>query len=153
MRQAHRIRQARPEDLHAIVDLCCLLWPDCSREEHSAEILDLLTTSLCGTLPAAIFLSEDGAGFLQIGLRSHADGCDPAQPVGFIEGLYVREASRRHGMARALMDAAEAWSREHGAKEMASDTWIDHIVSIDAHQALGFEIVDRCVHFRKPLRG
>jgi aminoglycoside 6'-N-acetyltransferase I len=34
---------------------------------------------------------------------------------------------------------------------MASDTWIDDETSIDAHQALGFEIVDRCVHFRKPL--
>jgi aminoglycoside 6'-N-acetyltransferase I len=34
---------------------------------------------------------------------------------------------------------------------MASDTWIDDEMSIDAHQALGFEIVDRCIHFRKQL--
>ncbi len=34
---------------------------------------------------------------------------------------------------------------------MASDTWIDHIPSQKAHEALGFEVVDRCVNFRKRL--
>jgi aminoglycoside 6'-N-acetyltransferase I len=146
-----RVRQASVADLEAVVDLCCLLWPDGSREEHAAGIGAILTTHLCGTLAAAIFVSDDGAGFLQAGLRSHADGCDPAQPVGFVEGLYVREEVRERGIARALMQAAEDWSRAHGAKEMASDTWIDQQVSIDAHQALGFEVVDRCVHFRKTI--
>jgi aminoglycoside 6'-N-acetyltransferase I len=151
MHRRPQIRKARTEDLGAIVDLCCLLWPDGTREEHGGEIARMLTTGMCGTLPAAIFIAEDGMGFLQVGLRSHADGCDPSQPVGFIEGLYVREEARHSGIARALMKAAEEWSREHGAKEMASDTWIDQQVSVDAHQALGFEIVDRCVHFRKTL--
>jgi aminoglycoside 6'-N-acetyltransferase I len=145
------IRHAIASNLTAIVDLCCLLWPDGTREEHTEEIAAILATDMCGTLPAAIFIPDDNSGFLQVGLRSHADGCDPTHPVGFIEGLYVREESRNHGIARALLQAAEDWSRSHGAKEMASDTWIDHTISIDAHQALGFEIVDRCVHFRKSL--
>jgi aminoglycoside 6'-N-acetyltransferase I len=34
---------------------------------------------------------------------------------------------------------------------MASDTWIDQEESIDAHEGVGFEVVDRCVHFRKWL--
>ena len=145
------IRQAEIADLEAIVDLCCLLWPDGTREEHTADMSAILKTGMCGTLASIIFLADDNSGFLQVGLRSHADGCDPAQPVGFIEGLYVREAARGQGIARALLQAAELWSRNHGAKEMASDTWIDQQISIDAHQALGFEIVDRCVHFRKSL--
>jgi aminoglycoside 6'-N-acetyltransferase I len=49
------------------------------------------------------------------------------------------------------MRAAEQWARHHGCVEMASDTWINHTDSQKAHQALGFEIVDRCVHFRKAL--
>lgn len=151
MNQQPQVRQASPSDLDAIVDLCCLLWPDAPREEHAEEISPILATNLCGTLPAAVFLTADNTGFLQVGLRSHADGCDPAQPVGFIEGLYVREEARKHGIARTLLQAAEEWSRNQGAKEMASDTWIDQAVSIHAHQAMGFEIVDRCVHFRKLL--
>jgi aminoglycoside 6'-N-acetyltransferase I len=34
---------------------------------------------------------------------------------------------------------------------MASDTWIDNAESQRAHQALGFEVVDRCVNYRKRL--
>jgi aminoglycoside 6'-N-acetyltransferase I len=34
---------------------------------------------------------------------------------------------------------------------MASDALIDNRPSEDAHRALGFEVVDRCVHLRKDL--
>jgi aminoglycoside 6'-N-acetyltransferase I len=110
---------------------------------------------MSGTLPATIFVAEDGtgrlAGFLQVGLRSHADGCDPAHPVGFVEGWFVFEAFRRRGIGRALMHVAEDWANSQGCKEMASDTWIDETISQNSHEALGFEVVDRCIHFRKQL--
>jgi hypothetical protein len=35
--------------------------------------------------------------------------------------------------------------------ELASDTRIDRVSSQRAHKALGFEAVDRCVHFKKAL--
>jgi aminoglycoside 6'-N-acetyltransferase I len=97
--------------------------------------------------------SEDDAltGFLEVGLRSHADGCDTAHPVGFVEGWFVHDAFRKQGIGRALMRAAEDWARTQGCLEIASDTWIDDDMSIDAHQALGFEVVDHCIHFRKLL--
>jgi hypothetical protein len=38
------------------------------------------------------------------------------------------------------------------ATEIASDTWIDNEPSQRAHEALSFEVVDRCVHYRKALR-
>jgi SAM-dependent methyltransferase len=34
---------------------------------------------------------------------------------------------------------------------MASDTWLDSAASQHAHAALGFEVVDRCVHYRKTM--
>jgi aminoglycoside 6'-N-acetyltransferase I len=103
----------------------------------------------------AILVSQGEAGtltgFIEVGLRSHADGCDPAQPVGFVEGWFVHEAFRKHGIGSALMRSAEDWARTQGCLEMASDTWLDDERSQRTHQALGFEVVDRCVHFRKPL--
>jgi aminoglycoside 6'-N-acetyltransferase I len=72
-------------------------------------------------------------------------------PVGFVEGWYVAADRRAQGVGRALMAAAEAWAREQGCREMASDTWLDNEPSQHAHEALGFEVVDRCVHFKKPL--
>jgi aminoglycoside 6'-N-acetyltransferase I len=107
------------------------------------------------TLPLACFVAESPVGtlvgFVEAGLRSHADGCDPAQPVGFIEGWYVAPEFRRRGIGRRLVATAEDWARAQGCLEMASDTWIDHDFSQRAHAALGYEVVDRCVHYRKPL--
>ena len=150
-----QIRQAEISDQHELARMRELLWPESSAEDHRREVDAVLRTGKYGTLPMAILVShrEDGAltGFIEAGLRSHADGCDTAQPVGFIEGWFVNEASRKQGIGRALMRSAEQWARKQGCLEIASDTWIDDEMSIEAHQALGFEVVDRCVHFRKSL--
>lgn len=149
------VRQADSDDAQAIAAMCAVLWPDATAEEHRAEIEHLLKTKMCGTLPATIFVVQDREGrlqgFLQVGLRSHADGCNPAHPVGFVEGWFVYEAFRRRGLGRALMRAAEEWAHGQGCKEMASDTWSDERSSESVHEALGFEVVDRCVHLRKSL--
>jgi len=63
----------------------------------------------------------------------------------------VEPEHRRCGVGRALVAAAEAWARSQGCTEMASDAQLDNRVSLEAHEALGFEVVDRCVHFRKRL--
>jgi aminoglycoside 6'-N-acetyltransferase I len=152
-----KVRQAHPDDAPKIAAMCEMLWPDAPAAEHYAEIEQMLHTGRCGTLPAAIFVScgsesDDLTGFLQVGLRSHADGCDPERPVGFIEGWFVYEGLRNQSIGRALTVAAEDWARAQGCTDMASDALIDNDLSLLAHQALGYEVVDRCVHFRKPLR-
>ena len=106
-------------------------------------------------MPHVIFVAEAGegrlAGFLELDLRSHADGCNPAQPVGYIEGWYVAEDYRQRGLGRKLVDRAEDWARGHNCIEMASDAVIENERSQRAHEALGYEVVDRCVHYRKKL--
>ena len=64
-------------------------------------------------------------------------------------GLSARIGGR--GIGRMLVAAAEEWARSKGCKEMASDTWIDSEKSQRAHEAMGYEIVDRCVNYRKKL--
>ena len=149
------IRTARVSDQHELARMRELLWPDSSLEEHRREVDTVLRTGKYGTLPMAILVSQDEngplTGFLEVGLRSHADGCDTARPVGFVEGWFVHEAFRKQGIGKALLRSAEEWARSQGCREMASDTWIDDERSILTHQALGFEVVDRCVHFRKTI--
>lgn len=62
-------------------------------------------------------------GFIEVSLRSHADGCDPSHPVGFIEGWYVKPVFRGRRIGAKLLREAERWAREAGCHEMASDTW------------------------------
>lgn len=149
------VRRAQSSDARQLAHMRSLLWPDGTFDEHLREVETAVDSGLFGTMPMAILVAqqEDGAltGFLEVSLRSHADGCDPARPVGFVEGWFVGEAFRHRGIGRELMRAAEDWARAQGCTEMASDTWIDHEESQRAHEALGFEVVDRCVNYRKAL--
>jgi aminoglycoside 6'-N-acetyltransferase I len=152
-----QIRSAQQSDLSQLTHLLAALWPQSPVEEHSNELRLLLgdKADLVLTMPLTILVAEasDGSlvGFLEVDLRSHADGCNPAQPVGYIEGWYVIEDYREHGVGRKLLAQAEDWARSQGCIEMASDAIIDNEVSQRVHEALGYEVVDRCVHYRKRL--
>jgi aminoglycoside 6'-N-acetyltransferase I len=150
-----KVRQAHPSDKDELAKLRELLWPEASIEDHGKELGSILRSRMYGTLPLTILVAQDESGaltgFIEVGLRSHADGCDPARPVGYVEGWFVPEAYRKQGIGSALMRSAEVWARDQDCLEMASDTWIDNEISLRSHQALGFEVVDRCIHFRKPL--
>lgn len=149
------VRFAQPSDRVHLSRLREDLWPDYSVEHHSRELSLLLEGEAFLTMPFVIVVAQatDGnlVGFIEVGLRSHADGCDPSRPVGFIEGWYVAEHCRHKGIGRKLLIAAEAWARTEGVTEMASDTPVDNEVSQRVHQALGYTVVERCVHYRKPL--
>lgn len=152
-----RIRPAQLSDLEQLARLCEALWPRASANEHAQELRLLLggKAALVVTMPLAMFVAEasDGTlvGFVEVDLRSHADGCSPSQPVGYIEGWYLAEDYRHRGIGRRLVAKAEDWARSHNCLEMASDAIIDNELSQRAHEALGYEVVDRCVHYRKRL--
>lgn len=150
-----RVRPALVEDRLAIAEMRVALWPEGSFEEHLKEVDASFVQWVPSTLPGVTLVSVDEhgvvTGFVDAGLRSHADGCDPAQPVGYIEGWFVNESHRGRGIGSALIRAAEEWARAQGCVEMASDVLIDNEVSQRAHTGLGYEVVDRCVHSRKRL--
>ena len=75
-------------------------------------------------------------GFLQVDLRSHADGCNPSQSVGYVEGWYVAEDHHHSGVGRKLLAKAEDWARSYRCVEMASDAIVDNVLSQCAHEAL-----------------
>ncbi|HEX4310917.1 MAG TPA: GNAT family N-acetyltransferase [Acidobacteriaceae bacterium] len=149
------IRPAHPADLEPLADLLYALWPESPREEHHRELAGKLAGRNTSTLPAIYFVAESAGhriiGFLEAGLRSHADCCDTAHAVGYIEGWFVEESYRRQGVGHKLVTAAEEWARSLGCREMASDAYIDNGLSQRAHEALGYEPVSRSVLYRKEL--
>jgi aminoglycoside 6'-N-acetyltransferase I len=127
------------------------LWPDADaaleREAHD----------FAGGLPVptidVVFIAEGNGraiGFLELAIRSFSDGCE-SMPVPHVEGWYVEPHERGKGVGRALIVAAEAWSRERGFTELASDTEIHNEASLRAHQRCGFEEVERLIKLRKAL--
>src|SRR4051812_39658721 len=166
--------RSHPERIHPVVSDVCIrfaqlsdrdqllrmreaLWTNAPAEELARELTLILEGNAPVTLPLVILVAVaaagDGtlAGFLEVDLRSHADGCNPSRPVGYVEGWYVAEKYRHQGIGRKLLAAAEDWARNQGCIEIASDTWVDNEVSQRVHERLGYAAVDRCVHFRKAL--
>lgn len=149
------IRVAQLSDRDQLVRLREALWPKSSADELARELTLILEGNAPVTMPLIILVAEATdqtlVGFLEVDLRSHADGCNPLCPVGYIEGWYVAENHRHMGIGRKLLALAEDWARGQGCVEMASDTWVDNEGSQLTHEALGYEVVERCVHFRKSL--
>ena len=103
----------------------------------------------------AVIVADRGdgslAGFVEIGSRSYAEGCETT-PVAYVEGWYVDPDARRAGLGARLLKATETWALEHGFSEIASDTELGNDVSRQVHIALGFEEVERQICFKKRLR-
>lgn len=89
-------------------------------------------------------------GLTEARLRDYAEGCSTS-PVGYIEGWYVQDEYRGQRIAGMMTQAAEDWMRAKGCTEAASDTWLDNEPSIRAHLNMGYNEVERLIHFMKKL--
>lgn len=143
------IRKANSAELSVLTDLALGLWPEHEKGEMLRELENLL-----GRRDAGCFLAlADGvyAGFAQCQLRrDYVEGTSSC-PVGYLEGIFVAEPYRSRGIAGNLLAACEAWAREQGCREFASDCELSNTVSREFHLALGFEEVNRIICFAKNL--
>jgi aminoglycoside 6'-N-acetyltransferase I len=143
------VRRAAPADLDGWVRMRDALWPG-SLTDHQAETAAHFARSHDWPVVFVAEASGSLVGFLELGLRSYAEGCT-ASPVPFIEGWFVEPAHRRRGVGRALVQAAESHAIGHGFTEMASDAELGNTLSHAAHRALGYDEVERIVCFRRGL--
>ena len=143
------IRRVTPADKSEWLRMRLMLWPDTSPDKHLAEMEEILSDPM---QPVFVALRPSGkpGGFLEAGTRKYAEGCE-SSPVGYIEGWYVADDLREQGIGKALVRAAEDWVRERGLTEIASDTWLENDVSIQAHLKMGYGETVRLVHFAKKL--
>lgn len=143
---------ARQADVPAWANLRRALWPD----EPGADDFDSeCARQLMRPQRAIAYLAcEDGdavIGFAEASLRHDYVNGTETSPVGFLEGWYVIPERRGRGIGRALVGAVEAWTREQGCHELASDALLDNTASQAAHAACGFAETERVVYFRKTL--
>jgi aminoglycoside 6'-N-acetyltransferase I len=148
------VRAIQKAEASEWVRLRARLWPHAAPQELAAEARAFLEGAETPMIAAAfVARGEEAAaamGFLELGVRPFADGCE-SRPVAHVEGWYVEPAARGRGVGRALMTAAENWARERGFTELASDTEVENDVSLAAHLRFGFFETERLIKFRKPL--
>lgn len=142
------VRTAQAGDFDAWSRMRHLLWPDASAAQHRAEVQALAEAADWKAWIAAD--SERYLGFAEASIRPFANGCD-SRPVAFLEGIWVKEPARRHGIGRRLMQAVETWAKSRGIYELGSDAELKNTLSHLSHQGWGFEETERVVYFRKKL--
>lgn len=143
------IYRATEEHAAIVAQLAIRMWEDNEQEKLTQEFRELLS----GDASAVFLLSVDGqnVGFAQCQLRhDYVEGTE-SSPVGYLEGIFVCEPYRRKGLAQELLAKCEAWAREKGCTEFASDCELDNISSYKFHLGMGFEEANKIVCFTKKL--
>lgn len=143
------IKSATLQEAKEVANLALLLWPD-----HTVEVLIQEMKHLILQNDATIFLAyynNEAIGFAQCQLRHDYVEGTSSSPVGYLEGLFVKEAFRKQGFAKKLANACEKWSKDKGCHEFASDCELENEESLAMHLKLGFSEVNRIICFKKDL--
>ncbi len=142
------IREAMEKDFPRWILMRKKLWPTSSYDE--LKDVDHLYKSEKFTC----FIAEIEStliGFMELSIRPYVNGCD-SSPVAFIEGIWVDEKWQKRGIGNLFVKKAEEWARNLAIRELASDTRIESLASIHAHNTWGFVETERVVYFKKDLQ-
>ncbi len=145
-----QIRPVREQDHAEWFRLRNLLWDEATESEHRAEMIDIIEHSDSQLVLVAETDTGRLIGFLEASIRPFVEDCH-SDHVGYLEGWFVEDEFRKHGIGRYLVQTAEEWAKSKGCHEMASDSEIGNELSFEAHLSLGYEETSRLVHLRKDL--
>lgn len=143
------IKKAGNEDLETLAKLAVMMWQNHSIKELINEFSEIMTNG-----KSQFFLKyENGLpiGFAQCQLRYDYVEGTRSSPVGYLEGIFVKEGYRNKGYAKELLAECEAWAKENGCHEFASDCEIDNINSFQFHKAMNFTEANAIICFTKEL--
>jgi aminoglycoside 6'-N-acetyltransferase I len=143
------IRKANPKDIDQLIEMAVDLWPDYDREDLTNTFIELIASEKNNVL--VYEHKSDFFGFIYLGIRTdYVEGSD-FTPTGYVEGIYVKPAYRKTGIAARLLKAGEDWLKQSGCKQIGSDIYIDNNVSYDFHLHSGFKEAGRLITFIKNL--
>ena len=143
------VKKAEQKDLAAIAEMAVIMWDSNSVEDLMGEFADVVSSE-----EAKIFvkyIQNIPVGFAQCGLRhDYVEGTE-SSPVGYLEGIFVKEEYQKQGYAKELLSACEQWAKEQGCTEFASDCELENQNSLAFHMSMGFEEANRIICFKKKL--
>lgn len=143
------VKRAEEKDIAAIANLAAMIWSNHSVEELNNEFSDLFMKE-----EAQFFLKYENdipVGFAQCQLRhDYVEGTETS-PVGYLEGIFVKEGFRHKGYAGVLLAECENWAKSKGCKEFASDCELDNDDSLQFHRAMKFTEANRIICFTKKI--
>ena len=136
------------DEIHIAAELAACVWGS-SKE----EILEDFKTVIDNKDVAFFLKYAKGipVGFAQCKLRHDYVEGTSSSPVGYLEGIFVKEEYRKLGYAKELLAACEQWAKEQGCREFASDCELSNSESLSFHLKTGFLEANRIICFTKTL--
>jgi GNAT superfamily N-acetyltransferase len=148
------VRPAGDADRDGILDLSPRLAEGVAPWRDQAEALTAGRRWLEESLDAAktgdgtVLVVADVAGIagvISVRPSTHFTG----ERDGYIGELVVADRASRHGIGRALIDAADAWARDHGLRNLTLHTGAFNAGARGFYAALGF--TEEEVRLTRPL--
>ena len=143
------IKNAEIHDLEQLANLAVLMWKNHTVQDLIDEFSKIM---LKGS--AQFFLKYEQnipVGFAQCQLRNdYVEGTN-SSPIGYLEGIFVKEGYRHKGYAAELLNECEKWAKMNGCTEFASDCEINNESSFNFHKAMNFAEANRIICFTKKL--
>ena len=143
------IKTATDTDCNALAELAIQMWDSASLAELEADFAEIIDsdTAVCFIK----YYENAPIGFAQCSLRTDYVEGTVSSPVGYLEGVFIKEEYRNKGFAKELLFACEQWAKGKGCSEFASDCELTNIDSLKFHLSSGFDEVNRIVCFRKGI--
>jgi len=145
------VRPATLDDLDTVVALRLALLREHARNVVYGRLRDdapqrarrLFASQIESTHEVTLLAERRGraVGILRCVEATGSPLLHPAR-YAYVSSVYVAPSARRSGVLRALMAAAEAWSRERGLAEMRLHNAADNPVAGATWEAMGFEVVE-----------
>lgn len=143
------VRMATQNDSRILAEMAVQMWDNQTAEELEAEFIETLNGET--SVFFIKFENNTAVGFAQCNLRTdYVEGTE-SSPVGYLEGIFVKESYRHKGYAGELLVACEKWAKNMGCKEFASDCELSNISSLKFHIAMGFDETNRIICFKKNI--
>ena len=143
------IKKKKKTDMVSVAEMAVMMWDSHSVEELKGEFEQEIENKDC--VMYIYCIDNIPIGFAQCGLRhDYVEGTE-SRPVGYLEGIYVREEYRNRGYARELLAECEKWAKQKGCSEYASDCELNNDASLQFHMRVGFTEANRIICFTKRI--
>jgi len=143
------VKKANGTDIETLASLAILLWDSHTIKELADDFSNTMQKE-----DAQFFIKyylDEPIGFAQCQLRyDYVEGTEHS-PVGYLEGIFVKEEHRKKGYAKEMLIECETWALSKGCKEFASDCELDNTTSLNFHIRMGFVEANRIICFTKTL--
>ncbi len=142
-----RVRPMTTGDSETVADLACQLGYPSTRAEIERRF-----RAIDGNPDSQVLVAEDAGGAVLGWIHVFGNHLLESEGEAEVGGLVVDSGARGQGVGKRLMEAAEAWAREHGYLRVCVRS---NKIRLETHKFylhLGYTILKSQYKFRKPLR-